>query len=33
MGIHGVDEDQQIKKSTQKDLYALIKDSDRLVYF
>jgi hypothetical protein len=33
MGIHGVDEDEQIKKSTQKELYALVKDSGRLVYF
>lgn len=33
MGIHGVDEDEQIKKSTQQELYGLIKDSDRVVYF
>ena len=33
MGIHGVDEDAQIKKSTQKDLYRLITESDRVVYF
>ncbi len=33
MGIHGVDEDEQIKKSTQKELYGLIRDSDRVIYF
>jgi len=33
MGIHGVDADEQIVKSTQRDLYRLITESDRVVYF
>lgn len=33
MGVHGVDEDEQIRKSTQKELYRLITESDRVVYF
>ncbi len=33
MGIHGVDADEQIRKSTQPELYALVKDSDRLLCF
>lgn len=33
MGVHGVDEDEQIVKSTQKELYRLVTESDRVVYF
>lgn len=33
MGIHGVDADEQLSKSTQMDLHALIRNSERLVCF
>ena len=33
MGIHGVDEDDWLKKSNQKELYRLVAESDRVLSF
>ncbi len=33
MGIHGVDEDEQIKLSNQKTLLSLVIESDKIVCF
>jgi len=33
MGIHGVDEDDRLKKSKQKELYRLVTEYDRVVSF
>lgn len=33
MGIHGVDADDYLKQSNQKELYAQLKNADRTVFF
>ncbi len=33
MGIHGVDEDEFMKKSTQMALYQSIKEADKTIYY
>jgi|GEM_PF-3187063 hypothetical protein len=33
MGIHGVDADDQLRKSTQAELYALLLEADRVLCY